>query len=277
MVTLRFISNSLIYPLEKEERIAIAKILLEDKYGLSKSQLLTETGFTISMEELNRDIAALNAGVPVQQLVGFTYFLGHKINVNTNVLIPRPETEELVSILLQEFIKPEASLKILDIGTGSACIPISLKKALPHAQVFAWDVSKKALEMARTNASNNKVNITFKEVDILKVGEYFQEPLDLIVSNPPYVRELEKSEMSEHVLDHEPHLALFVHDDQPLIFYQKIASFAFRNLKKGGLLAFEINSALGNETQSEVKKVGFQHLELRKDIFGKDRFIFAKK
>lgn len=277
MLTLQNIIDQLTYPPEMEEKRAIAKILLEDKYNINRTQLHTDAHFPISVEGVKKDITALNMGVPIQQVVGFAYFMDHKIDVNKNTLIPRPETEELVFILLNEFIESDLSLKLLDIGTGTGCIPISLKKALPFAEVSAWDISEKALSLARKNALNNDVSVTFEKVDILKAEQAFNQEFDLVVSNPPYVMEKEKQEMSQHVLNHEPHLALFVADNDPLIFYQKISSFAFLNLKKEGLLAFEINSALGQETLALVQNIGFAETQLRKDLFGKDRFIFAKK
>jgi release factor glutamine methyltransferase len=277
MATLRFIIDSLTYPPEMEERRAIAKILLEDKYNVSRTDFLSSIDFAISEEDVQKDILDLNNGVPIQQVVGFTYFMNSKFEVNESVLIPRPETEELVSILLNEFLSKDAKLSLLDIGTGTGCIPISLKKSLPNAQVFGWDISTQALKMASQNAIINHCEVSFEKVDILHFNEKVDRQLDLVVSNPPYVMEKEKLEMSEHVLSHEPHLALFVSDSDPLIFYRKIASFAYSNLKNGGLLAFEINSALGNETLNTIQKVGFEQSELRQDLFGKDRFIFAKK
>ncbi|SOE20789.1 release factor glutamine methyltransferase [Spirosomataceae bacterium TFI 002] len=277
MVTLQNIIDQLTYPSEMEEKRAIAKILLEDKYEVDKNLFLVTNEFSIPEDELAKDVSKLNSGIPIQQVVGFTYFMDHKFEVNETVLIPRPETEELVTILLNEFLPVDSEISLLDIGTGSGCIPISLKKALPNANVKAWDISPKALETATKNAILNNCIVTFEQVDILSHKEKSVQAFDLIVSNPPYVMDSEKLEMSEHVLSHEPHLALFVSDNDPLIFYSKISSYAFNNLKKGGLLAFEINSALGKETSRIVQDNGFEETELRQDIFGKDRFIFAKK
>jgi release factor glutamine methyltransferase len=273
----QYILSTMTYPAELEEKKAIVKILLEDKYEINRNDLLLNLDKSIEIEELNEDIQKLNSGFPVQHLVGFTYFLDLKILVNENVLIPRPETEELVSILCNEYLSTENSLTILDIGSGSGCIPIALKKNLPNVVVCSWDISEVAIEVARQNALLNNCDITFEVVDVLQVSNNELPNFDLIVSNPPYVTASEKEEMSEHVLTHDPHLALFVSDENPLLFYKQIALLAYKKLNKNGLLAFEINSALGFATKKVVIQAGFTEIQLRKDFFGKDRFIFAKK
>lgn len=222
---------------------------------------------------------------PIQYILGETEFYGLTFLVNENVLIPRPETEELVELILVESRKSKVeSLSILDIGTGSGCIPVSLKKNLPSAEVFAIDVSPNALEVAQKNAEINGVEVNFIQTDILKVNDLknlptsnFQLPasFDIIVSNPPYVRNLEKAEINPNVLEFEPHLALFVEDNDALLFYRKITELAKSHLAENGKLYFEINQYLGKETVALVESYGFKNVQLIKDIYGNDRMISA--
>jgi release factor glutamine methyltransferase len=215
---------------------------------------------------------------PIQYILGETEFYGLSFLVNENVLIPRPETEELVELILVESRKSKVeSLRILDIGTGSGCIPISLKKNLPSAEVFAIDVSSNALEVAQKNALLNGVEINFIQKDILKVENLAFDfrflTFDIIVSNPPYVRNLEKKEINPNVLNYEPHLALFVEDNDALLFYRKITQLAKKHLAENGKLYFEINQYLGKETATLVESYGFKNVQLIKDIYGNDRMI----
>jgi release factor glutamine methyltransferase len=208
-----------------------------------------------------------------------------RFEVNENTLIPRPETEELVEFILKEtsnFQLPASSLNILDIGTGTGCIPILLKANLPQANVSAIDVSEKALDVAKRNADLNKVEINFIQANILEVEDLsilstsnsqLPASIDIIVSNPPYVRNLEKQEIKKNVLDYEPHLALFVEDTDALLFYRKIAQLALKNLSPNGLLFFEINQYLGKETLELLESLGFKNIELKKDIYRNDRMI----
>ena len=199
-------------------------------------------------------------------------------------MIPRPETEELVQLIIQKTKEKREKnkgnplsnleLKILDIGTGSGCIAIALAKNIPNVKVWALDVSEKALEVANKNATLNKADIQFLQLDILKTNK-LQSNFDIIVSNPPYVRELEKQEIKNNVLQNEPDLALFVKDKDPLLFYDRIASVAKENLTQCGELYFEINQYLGIENVELLKNKGFHHIELRKDLFGNDRMIFS--
>ena len=210
--------------------------------------------------------------------------MGLSFKVNENVLIPRPETEELVDWIVSEEkriergkdirIEGQKDLKILDIGTGSGCIAIALAKNIPNAQVYAIDVSLEALKVAKMNADKNEVSVTFLEKDILHT-ENLLDQFDIIVSNPPYVRNLEKHEIKNNVLEHEPHLALFVEDFDALIFYRKIALLATKNLKSGGQLFFEINQYLGMEMIELLTDLSFSNIELRKDIYGNDRMTRA--
>ena len=263
-------------------------LILEEKHQLKRIDLALHPDLVFSEEEIvvwNSILEQLKLEIPVQYLLGKTSFYGLDFEVNENVLIPRPETEELVEWILEsQKSNPETSgeslkdLKILDIGTGSGCIAISLAKNLPNATVFAIDVSEKALATAKTNAENNSVNVTFINQNILDVVslsavEGLGQQFDIIVSNPPYVRNLEKEEIKKNVLDNEPHLALFVADDDALIFYKKIAELAQKNLSENGQLYFEINQYLGKEMVDLLEKMNFATIELRKDIYGNDRML----
>ena len=212
---------------------------------------------------------------PIQYILGSIAFMDLEIKVNENVLIPRPETEELVRWIIDDFEKiGNKELNILDIGTGSGCIAIALAKYLKNARVVALDISENALEVAQENASLNKVEVGFIKADIFKL-EYFEAKYDIIVSNPPYVRMLEKEQIKSNVIENEPGLALFVEDKYPLIFYRKISEFAKSNLKKGGCLYFEINQYLGEETKALLEN-DFSDLELHKDMFGNERMLKGK-
>jgi release factor glutamine methyltransferase len=255
-------------------------LILEEKRELKRIDLALNPDLTFSAEEIqiwNSILEQLQQEVPIQYLLGKTNFYGLNFEVNSAVLIPRPETEELVEwIITTQDPRPKAQdLKILDIGTGSGCIAIALAKNIPNAQVFAIDVSEKALVTAQKNANSNEVNITFLEKNILETEDLAQQ-FDIIVSNPPYVRELEKKEIKKNVLDNEPHLALFVEDNDALLFYRKITELAQKNLRNDGKLFFEINQYLGKEMVDLLEKLNFINIELRKDIYGNDRMIKAE-
>ncbi|WP_264553729.1 peptide chain release factor N(5)-glutamine methyltransferase [Flavobacterium sp. N2038] len=252
-------------------------LILEDKHKLRQIDLALNHELNFAENDFvvwNSLLAQLKKEVPIQYLLGKTSFYGLDFEVNENVLIPRPETEELVDWIINENkgIDKSKEIKILDIGTGSGCIAISLAKNLPNAKVYAIDVSKKALETAKLNAVNNKVEVTFMLKDVLQL-EVLKSDYDIIVSNPPYVRNLEKVEIKKNVLDYEPHLALFVEDNNALIFYKKIAELAQKNLLENGQLYFEINQYLGQETKNMLEEMNFKNTELRKDIYDNDRMI----
>jgi len=262
-------------------------LILEEKHQLKRIDLALNPNLTFSNDEIqlwNSILEQLQQEIPIQYLLGKTSFYGLDFEVNENVLIPRPETEELVEWIIQS-TKSEVGntkLKVLDIGTGSGCIAISLAKNIPNATVFAIDVSEKALATARKNAEINEVKVTFLKKNILQTVslsavEGLNQQFDIIVSNPPYVRELEKQEIKKNVLDNEPHLALFVADNDALIFYRKIAELAQKSLSENGQLFFEINQYLGSEMIDLLEKMGFKNIELRKDIYGNDRMVFCKK
>lgn len=255
-------------------------LILEDKHKLRQIDLALNHELFFSESDFavwDLLLAQLKREVPIQYLLGRTSFYGLDFEVNENVLIPRPETEELVEWIINENAATDKSkkLKILDIGTGSGCIAISLAKNLPNAEVYAIDVSKKAIETAKRNANRNKVDVTFMFQDILETDE-LKCQFDIIVSNPPYVRNLEKEEIRKNVLDYEPHLALFVDDNDALVFYRKIASLAQNNLLENGKLYFEINQYLGKEMIDLLGKMDFINIDLRKDIYDNDRMISGR-
>jgi release factor glutamine methyltransferase len=266
-------------------------LILEEYMGLKRIDIALKSDFLIDKKSLNLlQIATkqLEQEIPIQYIIGKTEFFGLPFHVNKEVLIPRPETEELVEQVLKkvsliktcnssknETIK-EKQLKVLDIGTGSGCIAISLKKQLPSSEVSALDVSNKALRVAKKNAFLNNVDINFVHQDILKTND-LDKLYDVIISNPPYVRELEKKEIKNNVLNNEPHIALFVDNKNPLLFYNKIAELAKKFLIKNGQLHFEINQYLGKETIKLLAEKGFKNIQLKKDIFGNDRIITAFK
>ena len=252
-------------------------LILEDKHKLRQIDLALNHELTFSEDDFvvwNSLLAELKKEIPIQYLLGKTHFYGLEFEVNENVLIPRPETEELVEWIVKNN-KEAKKIKILDIGTGSGCIAISLAKNLPNAEVYALDVSKKAIETAKRNAVRNNVKITFALLNVLEL-DVLKFHYDIIVSNPPYVRNLEKQEIKKNVLNNEPHLALFVEDHDALIFYRKIAELAQKNLLENGQLFFEINQYLGKEMTDLLEKMNFENIELRKDIYDNERMISCK-
>lgn len=252
-------------------------LILEDKHKLRQIDLALNHELTFSEEDFvvwNSLLTQLKKEIPIQYLLGKTHFYGLDFEVNENVLIPRPETEELVEWIINNNKEAE-KIKILDIGTGSGCIAISLARNLPNAEVYALDVSKKAIETAKRNAVRNNVKVTFALLNVLEL-DVLKFHYDIIVSNPPYVRNLEKEEIKKNVLDNEPHLALFVEDNDALIFYRKIAELAQKNLLENGQLFFEINQYLGKEMTDLLEKMNFENIELRKDIYDNERMISCK-
>lgn len=254
-------------------------LLLEVRFNIQRIQIALHPKTELTKDQLfflNTSLERLKEQEPVQYILGQTEFYGLPFKVTKDTLIPRPETEELVAWMIEEISSStnKKTLSILDIGTGSGCIPISLAKNLPNATISSIDVSKNALKIAKENAILNNVNINFIEQDILNTSKLPQQ-YDFIVSNPPYVRNLEKKEIQPNVLENEPHLALFVDNDNPLIFYKKIAKLAKNHLTKNGKLFFEINQYLEEETIILLNKLGYK-TELKKDIFGNDRMIKSR-
>lgn len=237
---------------------------------IRKNEILDERFVNKFFEIIN----LLKSGHPIQYIIGETVFAGLRFRVNASTLIPRPETEELV---LWASGALSAEKRVLDIGTGSGCIAVTLAHHCPAALVSGVDISGGAVRTARSNAERNGVEVKFTVRDILKFEGYHWEHYDLIISNPPYVRESEKVLMEPNVLEHEPEQALFVADSDPLLFYRRIAEFGQLYLNRGGELYFEINEAFGNETVALLKQKGYSNVELRKDFYGKDRFVKALK
>ena len=270
----------------KDEVNSFFDMLMEHYLGEKRIQLVLNPDYSISSEQaqlFSNALENLKKTIPIQYIIGETEFYGLPFKVNKYTLIPRPETEELVSLIIKDVTSSavEKSLKILDIGTGTGCIAVSLAKHLPEAKVHALDVSEGALQVAKQNAELNEVDVQFIYDDILNPRHAelvsASHNFDIIVSNPPYVRHLEKSEIKPNVLDNEPHLALFVDDDNPLQFYKAICEFAQINLKAGGLLYFEINEYLGTEMIQLLKDFGYKSVQLKTDLFGKDRMIKGVK
>ena len=254
-------------------------MLFEAFLGWDKVRLLTSKDATVDQSDLLRfhwALEDLKRYRPIQHIVGHADFCGCRIAVSPDVLIPRPETEELVNSIIKKFSIFNFQFSILDLCTGSGCIAIALKKAFPEAAVTAVDISEKALALARQNAQSNHTDITFLQSDVLSEIFNFQFSIfNLIISNPPYVRESERARMRPNVLDYDPALALFVPDDDPLKFYRAIAAIAAKHLTPGGLLAVEINEALADETCGLLREQGFSP-EVHIDFRGKKRWVTAK-
>nr|WP_068890741.1 peptide chain release factor N(5)-glutamine methyltransferase [Pedobacter panaciterrae] len=276
---LHHFTEELIEIYDEQEIISIFNIVVAHVSGFNRNQLMLNRASEIEKVKCNeylQILSRLKTGEPLQYVVGDTVFYGLTFKVSPAVLIPRPETEELVDWIIERCSSEEfKALKggsILDIGTGSGCIAISLKKKLDF-KVSAIDISEGALVVARGNALLNNAEVNFIHADILNYKS--DEKYDVIVSNPPYITMEEQKAMHQNVLENEPHLALFVSDEKPLIFYEAIADFALSNLKDNGLLCFEINEYLGKETVQMLSDKSFVNIELKKDMQGKDRMILA--
>ena len=291
---------------EAGEAKAIVRWVLDVRFGLSWTEILCGKVTELSAHdqtELEKIMQRLEKGEPIQYIIGVTDFFGRQFHVAPGVLIPRPETEELCRWILasdkhgltrtfreslhqsdaEVRISPSQSdANILDIGTGSGCIAITLALELPDAKVTAWDISDDALRIAADNAKSLGANVTFEHRDILEKSlTSHLSPLtpqfDLIVSNPPYICEKEKSTMERNVLDHEPHLALFVPDDDPLLFYRAIAQYAVEAQKPQGSLFFELNPLYADDLAQELSMMSYHDISIRRDQFSKPRFLKATK
>jgi release factor glutamine methyltransferase len=261
---------------DEREAANIAHIIMEYLTGMSKLDRIVHKTKILSPDQNQRlkvAIEALQLHEPVQYITGSSWFYGMELLVNKNVLIPRPETEELVEWMVQDAAHRHR-LHLLDIGTGSGCIPLALKKSLPDAQVSAIDVSEGALEVARSNASRQRLEVNFLLLDALDPAQLATLPeFDMIVSNPPYITQSEQKTMQELVWGFEPSLALFVPDNDALLFYRHISIMAKSKLLPGGALYFEINEALGKEVVALMEELGFKDITLKQDMFGKDRMV----
>lgn len=256
-------------------------LLVENRFGWSKATYLLNRQSPLSEEDatwLMFALSELRQPKPIQYMLGYAWFMGVKFAVSPAVLIPRPETEELVQLIVNHHRAEEAPLRIIDIGTGSGCIAIALKLALPQAHVYALDVSDDALGVAKRNAENLSADVDFIRADILEWELIFQseQQFDIVVSNPPYITLAEQYDMHSNVLEHEPHLALFVEGDAPLLFYEHIAAFASHHLLPNGSLYVEINRNYGQEVSKLFRKKGFESVTLHRDMQGADRIVHAK-
>ena len=261
----------------EEEASAMAKWISSDILHLSTLELYTGKDMNFSTKEwaeLEDILRRLKQREPLQYILQEASFCGRSFHVEQGVLIPRPETEELVRWVTGNTC---SGMHVLDIGTGSGCIAVSIAHLCPQAVVCAIDIAQDTLETAQENALINQTDVTFMARDILHYDNYKWNSFDIIVSNPPYIRECEKKEMHKNVLEYEPARALFVNDTDPLLFYRTIAEFGQHHLKPGGLLFFEINEAFGKETVDLLAQKGYKNIELRKDFFEKERMIKASK
>jgi release factor glutamine methyltransferase len=265
----------------KEEASQLIWILTEHFFEVDRMKLARNPELRITESEMltiHFAVKELSKNKPVQYITGESEFSGCRFQLNSDVLIPRPETEQMVQMIVNYVSNNQAVKRILDIGTGSGCIAVSLAKQLTHCEVFACDVSFSALELAASNAQLNKAEVNYFKFDLLNLTDTEELPVfDLIVSNPPYVTEKEKSQMQPNVLNYEPHLALFVTDDDPLLFYRKIALFAQKKLKSGGYMMLEINEMYGDDLKILLESFRFSEIEVLKDFHGKNRFVSAIK
>lgn len=261
---------------DETERLNLFYLSMEFVLNYNKVDVVlngNESVLVENQQKIDEVFNRLQNNEPIQYITQQANFFGYDFKVSPATLIPRPETEELVDWILTEMKKqPQKNWRVLDIGTGTGCIPITIKKEFPFAKVFAIDISVEALKIAQENAINLKADVTFIQQDILQTEQL--DAYDIIISNPPYVRNLEKAEINENVLQHEPHLALFVDDNDPLIFYRKITQLAYKSLHENGMLFFEINQYLGNEMQ-EMVSAYFKTIELKKDFIQNDRMMKA--
>lgn len=261
---------------EDSEIHAMLEVAVESVLGFSKTELLQKTEENINQSDLLKlyDCAKdLKKNIPIQYILGETWFYNLKFRVNSNVLVPRPETEELVDLILKE---NTSAVSLVDIGTGSGCIPVTIKKKLPGAKVAACDISKEALALAKKNAELNTTDIHFFEANILEAQ--LPEKFEIIVSNPPYIKESEKEQMEKNVLEHEPHLALFVEGDDAIVFYKRIIDLCGNFLEKKGKLYFELNPLTAKDVEEYAKKTNlFESSFLLKDMSGALRFFKAIK
>lgn len=276
-ITPSYLREQLSKSYEPQEANALARIIFCDMLGQSNVDYYLCKDMDLSgneEEKVKSILQRLEKYEPIQYIEGKKYFSGREFFVRQGVLIPRPETEELVELAAQA-CKPNA--KILDIGTGSGCIAISLAKKLPEAEVHAWDISEAALEVAKQNNEQLSASVHFEQHDILTYQATGEEAFDLIISNPPYITESEKAEMEPNVLAWEPSIALFVPDNDPLLFYRRIGELALRMLTPNGKLFFEINRAYGDATKQLLCNQGYKNIHIQKDLSGNDRFVYAEK
>ncbi len=264
-----------LYPLH--EASVISSMILESMVAITKADIIKYPNQTLSLAEehtLANALSELLIHKPVQYVMGFTWFNHLKLKVNEHVLIPRPETEEMIQMLNKDFFQ-SSDLQILDIGSGSGCIPISIKKSNPSFLITSIDISPSAMKVAQENAISNAAEITFKQTDFLDQSTWNSLDIyDIIVSNPPYIPESDMSSMNKNVLSYEPHQALFVNESNPLVFYEAIMQFGKSHLHTSGKIYLEIHESFGDEIESLFRKNGYV-ISIKKDLFDKDRFAIA--
>ena len=261
---------------EISEAKAIVRWVLDVRFGLSMADILCDKVNQLSADdqkELETMTQRLEKGEPVQYIIGMADFCERQFHVAPGVLIPRPETEELCRWITQK--NRPSVLSVLDIGTGSGCIAVTLALEMPKAKVTAWDISDETLRIAQKNAQTLGAEVTFEHQDILNVS--LHDKYDLIVSNPPYIQPKERDGMGKNVLDYEPHQALFAPEEEPIIFYQRIGDYAWQSLNPGGALYFELNPLTADNVSDYLQRLGFSEIEIRQDQFGKQRFLKATK
>lgn len=261
------------------EAKALARMLYEVRYGLGLGDLLMGRDEGVPQDELEQLAVRLEHQEPIQYVLGQADFCGRTFKVSPAVLIPRPETEELCQWVVEEVREQwraaGEALSVLDIGTGSGCIAVTLAAELAEARVRAWDISEEALQVARGNAMTNGVSVSFEHHDALHAATTAQPTTDLIVSNPPYICNRERTAMEANVLEHEPHTALFVPDDDPLLFYRAIAQYGREALKPGGRLYFEINPLYATSLSEMLRRMSYHDIAIKADQYGKQRMIRA--
>lgn len=279
-----FYKNELLSIYDEDELYAIFELVCEKYLNYSKTEVKQHFNENINQSNLINIYNAgveLKKGTPIQYILKEAYFYNLKFNVNSSTLIPRPETEELVDLIIKEFkqeTKNNQTLNILDIGTGSGCIPITLKKHLPHAKVVGIDISEEALEVAKSNSIKNNVEVEFLKLNILSQLITHNSTFNTIVSNPPYVLNSEAQQMDARVLEHEPHLALFVEDNDPIIFYKRIIDLCSKHLEEKGWLFFELNPLYVTSVKNYANDCKiFNFTEILNDMSGKQRFLKAQK
>lgn len=273
---------------DEREAKAVVRTLLEERFNLTLTDLYTDGLDRLTDDEKARLETLLNrleAGEPVQYVIGKAPFCGREFKVAPGVLIPRPETEMLCKEVISAYnrpycaLQPPEPLRVLDVGTGSGCIAVTLALDLWNSSVTAWDISGDALIIARENAHRLQAHVNLKLQDALNPDEMglAEAPFDIIVSNPPYICDRESKDMAKHVLAHEPHTALFVPDDNPLLFYRSIAHYGLSHLNPDGMLAFEINPIYAQEMKKMLEEMGYEQIEIKKDQYGKERVVIARR
>lgn len=258
------------------EAQSIANLLFEDYLNIPRTSRLTmpDQPFSDDLHRKHSDaVRKLLNHQPIQQIIGHCFFYGQQLYINEHVLIPRPETEELVDLIVRD--NHSGDFRVLDVGTGTGCIAISLASALHGSDVYAWDISEQALSLARQNAAKNQVKVHFRREDVLTYNG--DEKFDIIVSNPPYIPDMEKQAMAKNVTQYEPEIALFVPDDDPLLFYRKIGKMGKKTLSQDGKLYFEVHENYAHQVKELMEKLAYNKVAVNKDLQGKDRIVTADK